>query len=59
LIYQRPSWIPIIFDKNEVVEGKILMGYCLIEDTKKHLVEFDPEIKVDKAKVPLAMFSIG
>jgi hypothetical protein len=30
-VFQRPSWIPMIYDKKEKIDGKILMSYTLIE----------------------------
>ena len=30
-VFQRPSWIPMIYDKKEKIDGRILMSYTLIE----------------------------
>lgn len=30
-IFQKPTWIPMIYDKHEKIDGRILMSYSLIE----------------------------
>jgi hypothetical protein len=30
-VFQKPIWIPMIYDKKEKIDGKILMSYSLIE----------------------------
>jgi len=59
IIYSKPKWIPIIYDKDQVVQGKILLSYCLIEKAKAKLVDHVSNIKPKMAKVELAMFCLG
>lgn len=51
--------MPIIYDKDQVVQGKILLSYCLIEKEKaenvKHVTKIEPQMR----QVPLAMFCLG
>ena len=30
-VFQRPSWIPMIYDKKEKIDGKVLVSYTLVE----------------------------
>ena len=29
IFYEPPKWLPLIYDKEERVEGKLLLGYCI------------------------------
>ena len=30
IIYEKPHWIPLIYDKEDRIDGNLLMGYALI-----------------------------
>lgn len=44
-VFQRPSWIPMIYDKKEKVDGNILLSYTLVE-----LDDIVTEIREEKRK---------
>lgn len=58
IIYQRPKWIPIIYDKYQEVKGRILMSYCLIDN--KHRDEVvNGSIEPRYEPVYLKMYPLG
>jgi hypothetical protein len=59
MIYGRPKWVPIIYDKEQVVQGKILLSYCLIEASKAKKVPINPVIEPSWDQKRMTMFSIG
>lgn len=65
IIYSKPKWIPIVYDKNDVSEGRLMISYAIVEKDKNHVVEsalrskgikgIEPEYK----NIDMSLFTIG
>ena len=58
IIYSKPKWIPIIYDKNQEVKGKILLSYCMIKKEDAEHVENGSIFPKGEFK-PMTIFNIG
>ena len=65
VIYKKPKWIPIIYDKDDVSEGKLMISYSLVAEKddeviqdmikKKNVTSIEPEYK----EIEMSLFTIG
>lgn len=65
IIYKKPKWIPIVYDKDDVTEGKLMMAYSLVKKEQNYVVEemireknignIEPEYK----NIDMSLFTIG
>ena len=58
LIYEKPQWIPLIYDKEDKEDGKLLMGYTLTKKENEVYLK-DIEIKPDMKKEEMAIWAFG
>lgn len=67
IIYKQPKWVPIIYDKRQEVEGKLLMSYALIpkesnEEIERYLtlkgINLN-EVKTNRLTFDLRVFIVG
>lgn len=65
VIYKKPKWVPIVYDKDDVTEGRLMMSYSLVKKDQNYVVEemirekgignIEPEYKT----IDMSLFTIG
>jgi hypothetical protein len=58
IVYRKPKWVPIIYDRDQIVEGKILMGYCMVHQQYASRVRIE-DLSPDGKRIDMTMFCIG
>lgn len=65
IIYKKPKWVPIVYDKSDVSEGKLMMSYSMVPKEKDYVItemiaskgidSIEPEYK----NIDMSLFTIG
>jgi hypothetical protein len=58
IVYRKPKWVPIIYDRDQVVEGKILMGYCMVQQQFASRIRVE-DLNPEGRRIDMTMFCIG